>query len=261
MKFTEDCMYKESGIALITGGSRGLGKNAALALSRNGVDVIITYLNGKEDADAVVREIEKNGCSGAALQLDVGKSSTFGLFRGNLQKLLKEKWNRESFDYLVNNAGYGINVAISETTEAQFDGLMNVHFKGVFFLTQSLLPVIADNGGIVNFSTGLSRFCLPGYGAYASMKGAIETFTKYLAKELGPRGIRVNVVAPGAIDTDFNKPALHAHPEMKGFISSQTALGRMGEPDDIGGVVAALCSDAMGWVTAQRVESSGGMFL
>jgi NAD(P)-dependent dehydrogenase (short-subunit alcohol dehydrogenase family) len=254
-------MNTDCKIALITGGSRGLGKNTALALSRKKIDVVITYLNQKDEALAVVCEVEKNGIRASALQLDVSDVASFETFAKDLRSVLKGKWGRENVDYLVNNAGFGINAPIADITEEQFDRLLNVHFKGVFFLTQTLLPMIADNGGIVNVSSGLARFCIPGYGAYASMKGAVETFTKYLAKELGGRGIKANVIAPGAIDTDFNKAALQAHPEMRGYIASQTALGRMGEPDDIGGVVAVLCSDEMAWVNAQRIEASGGMFL
>jgi NAD(P)-dependent dehydrogenase (short-subunit alcohol dehydrogenase family) len=254
-------MKKGAKIALITGGSRGLGRNAALSLSAKGINTIITYLKNKDEADAVVREIGKNGSEGAALQLDVSDSAAFGVFSQGLHSLLQDKWDTDKIDFLINNAGFGMTAPIACTTEEQFDSLFNVHFKGVFFLTQTILPMIADQGGIINFSSGLTRFCIPGYGAYASMKGAVEIFTKYLAKELGQRGIRANVIAPGAIDTDFNKAALETHPEMRGFIASQTALGRMGEPDDIGGVVAALCTDELAWINAQRIEASGGMFL
>lgn len=248
-------------IALVTGGSRGLGKNTAFALAQKGIDVIITYNMQKEKAAAVVEELTNSGCRAVALQLDVSQVASFPAFAEQLSTVLKETWQREQFDFLINNAGIGLNAPFDRTTPEQFDSLLNIHFKGVFFLTQTLSGLLADNGGIVNFSTGLARFCLPGYSAYAAMKGAIEVLTKYLAKELGQRKIRANVIAPGAIDTDFNKEALAAHPEMRDYIGAQTALGRMGQPDDIGGVVAALCTNEMAWVNAQRIEVSGGMFL
>ncbi|SDL88773.1 SDR family oxidoreductase [Sediminibacillus halophilus] len=248
-------------IALVTGGSRGLGKNSAIALSRKGIDVIITYHSRKKDAEAVVKEIEDNGRKAAALQLDTGVVSSFETFVSQLSNVLKEKWDREQFDILVNNAGFGIHVPVTETTEEQFDSMMNVQFKGVFFLSQKLFPLIADNGRVVNVSTGLTRFVIEGFGAYAAMKGAIEVLTKYMAKEWGKRGIRVNTVAPGAIATDFGAGAVRDNHQMREFIGSETALGRVGEPDDIGGVVASLCTDEMGWVNATRLEASGGQML
>lgn len=248
-------------IAIITGGSRGLGKSAALKLAQQGVDVIITYHSKEAEAHAVVAEIESRGSKAAALQLDVGDSHAFDAFAARVQQVLTQKWQRNSFDFLVNNAGVGIYNPIAETSEAQFDQLVNVHFKGVFFLTQKLLPLIADHGRIINISTGLTRFALPGYAAYASMKGAIEVFTKYLAKELGPRFIAVNVVAPGAIETDFGQGAVRDNPDLNRHIASQTALGRVGLPDDIGGVIASMLNADTGWINAQRVEASGGMFL
>ncbi|TDF94721.1 SDR family oxidoreductase [Paenibacillus piri] len=248
-------------IALVTGGSRGLGRNSAIALSRKGIDVIVTYHTRKEEAESVVKEIEGNGRKAAALQLDTGDVSSFEAFEFQLTNVLKEIWNQEHFDFLINNAGFGLNAPLASTTEEQFDSLMNVQFKGVFFLTQKLISRIADNGRIVNLSTGLTRFALEGYGAYAAMKGAIEILTKYMAKEWGRRGIRVNVVAPGAIATDFGGGALKNNQGVRDFIGSQTALGRVGEADDIGGVIASLCSADMGWVNAQRIEASGGMFL
>ncbi|HEX8956665.1 MAG TPA: SDR family oxidoreductase [Burkholderiaceae bacterium] len=248
-------------IALVTGGSRGLGKDMALNLAKNGLDVIVTYVQNRSQAEETVRQIEALGRRAAALQLDAGKIASFAAFAAQLQDSLKKTWDTDKFDFLVNNAGIPGTAPITSTTEAMFDELMNVHFKGVYFLTQALLPLLRDKGGIVNVSSGLARFAVPGYSAYASMKGAIETYTRYLAKELGARGIRANAVAPGAIATDFNKDALEAHPEMRSFIAAQTALGRIGEPADIGGVVAFLCSDAARWVNAQRLEASGGMFL
>lgn len=248
-------------IALITGGSRGLGKNTALALAAKGIDVVLTYNSKKEEAEATVQAIAELGGKAAALQLDVTQVSGFAAFAQNLAVVLQEQWQRNTFDFLVNNAGTGVHKAFAETTEAEFDSLMNIHFKGVFFLTQQMLPLIADNGSIINISTGLARFCTPGYSAYAAMKGAIETLTRYQAKELGARGIRVNAIAPGAIETDFTKPAMDHNPQMKDYIGSQTALGRMGLPDDIGGLIASMCTPELSWVNAQRIEASGGMFL
>jgi NAD(P)-dependent dehydrogenase (short-subunit alcohol dehydrogenase family) len=248
-------------IALVTGGSRGLGRNIALQLARKGNDVILTYRQKKEEGEAVVAEIEKLGLKAAPLQLDVADLKQFDGFRDALEQALKTNWRRKDVDFLINNAGIDRYSTIDQTTEEAFDELLNVHFKGVYFLTQKLLPLIANGGRIVNTSTGLARFAIPGYAAYASMKGAIEVFTKYLAKELGPRGISANVVAPGAIETDFTRGAFEHNPGVKDFLASQTALGRVGVPDDIGGVVAFLCSEEGRWVNAQRLEASGGMFL
>lgn len=250
-----------SKIAIVTGGSRGLGKSAALNLARQGVGVILTYRSKKAEALDVVAEIEAGGRLAAALRLDVGECGSFGAFAAQVRRTLAETWQRDHFDFLVNNAGIGMNAPFAETTEAQFDELLNIQFKGVFFLTQQLLPLIADHGRIVNVSTGLTRFALPGYAAYAAMKGAIEVLTKYLAKELGPRGIAVNVVAPGAIETDFGGGLVRDNSQVNTFIASQTALGRVGEPDDIGGVIASLLSEQCGWINAQRIEASGGMFI
>jgi NAD(P)-dependent dehydrogenase (short-subunit alcohol dehydrogenase family) len=248
-------------IALVTGGSRGLGRSSALALSQKGFGVIITYRTQKEKADEVISEIEKNGGQAAALQLDTGLVSSFDDFVSALSDFLKEKWNRDTFDYLVNNAGVGISAPFANTTEEQFDSLVNVHFKGVYFLTQKLLPLLADNGGIVNVSSGLTRFTTEGNSAYAAVKGAIEVFTRSLAKELGSRGIRVNTVAPGPMATDFGGGIMRDNENLKAFIGSVTALGRVGEADDISGVIVSLCTDEMRWVTAQRIEASGGMSL
>ena len=248
-------------IALVTGGSRGLGKNAALHLAKKGNDVIITYRSKKDEAKAVVNEIEKLGLKAAALQLDTGLISTFDAFVKQLASALKQKWNRDTFDFLVNNAGIDAASPFAKTTEEDFDNLFNIHFKGVYFLTQKTLNLIADNGRIINLSTGLTRFATPGYAAYASMKGAIEVFTKYLAKELGSRGIAANLVAPGIIETDFTRAAFESHPGLGEFMSKSTALGRVGVPDDIGGVIAFLCSEEGRWINAQRIEASGGMFL
>lgn len=248
-------------IALVTGGSRGLGRNTALQLAARGVDVILTYRSRRGEADATVAEIERLGARAVALSLDVADSASFPGFAAQVREQLASRWQRQRFDHLVNNAGIGIHAPFAETTEAQFDELMNIQLKGPFFLTQALLPLLADGGRIVNVSTGLTRFALPGYAAYAAMKGAVEVLTRYLAKELGPRGIAVNVVAPGAIETDFGGGVVRDVKELNTFIASQTALGRVGRPDDIGMVIAALLSDDNRWVNAQRIEASGGMFL
>jgi NAD(P)-dependent dehydrogenase (short-subunit alcohol dehydrogenase family) len=248
-------------IALVTGGSRGLGKNMALAIAQKGINVIITYNSNKEEADKVVTEIEQAGQKAAALQLNTGDAKSFDAFITSLGSVLSSTFDTNQFDFLINNAGIGIHASFAQTTEEQFDTLMNIHFKGAFFLTQKALPVLADGGRIVNISSGLARFSTPGYAAYASMKGAIETLTKYQAKELGARGIAVNVVAPGAIETDFGGGMVRDNEEINKGIASQTALGRVGLPDDIGGVVAFLCTDEARWINAQRIEVSGGVFL
>jgi NAD(P)-dependent dehydrogenase (short-subunit alcohol dehydrogenase family) len=245
-------------ITLVTGGSRGLGRNTALNVARQGGDVILTYQSRADDAQAVVAEIKAIGRKAVALQLDTADVTTFALFAERLKKALRETWQRDSFDHLVNNAGHGDYAAIAETTEAQFDRLVNVHFKGVFFLTQTLLPLIKDGGRIVNTSTGLTRFAYPGYAAYAAAKGAVEVLTVYLAKELGARGITVNTVAPGAIETDFGGGAVRDNPDINKQLASITALGRVGVPDDIGPMVASLLSADNRWVNAQRIEVSGG---
>jgi NAD(P)-dependent dehydrogenase (short-subunit alcohol dehydrogenase family) len=247
-------------IAFVTGGSRGLGRNTALHLARKGVDVILTYRSQRAEAESAVAEIVALGGRAIALQLDVAESRSFSAFAGEVKTALATHWQRERFDYLVNNAGIGIHASFAETTEAQFDELVNIHLKGPFFLTQSLLPLIADGGRIVNISSGLARFALPGY-AYGAMKGAIEVLTRYQAKELGARGIAVNVVAPGAIETDFGGGAVRDNAQLNAFVASQTALGRVGLPDDIGGVIASLLSEDNRWINGQRIEASGGMFL
>lgn len=248
-------------VAIVTGGSRGLGKNTALHLARKGVDVIITYRSQQAEADSVVADVAGLGGKGVALQLDVADSKSFAEFAERIRATLHTYWQRDSFDYLVNNAGIGIHASFAETTEAQFDELLNVHLKGTFFLTQSLLPLIADGGRIVNLSSGLARFALPGYAVYGAMKGAIEVLTRYLAKELGVRGIAVNTVAPGAIETDFGGGLVRDNAEVNAFIAGQIALGRVGVPDDIGGVIASLLSEDNRWINGQRIEASGGMLL
>ncbi|SFH09047.1 SDR family NAD(P)-dependent oxidoreductase [Pedobacter insulae] len=248
-------------IALVTGGSRGLGKNMALALAKKGIDVILTYQSKKTEADEVVSTIELLGQQAIALQFDAGNVKSFDSFIAKVKEVLKEKWEKSQFDFLINNAGIGINVPFADTTEDQFDLLNAIQFKGVYFLTQQALPILADQGRIINLATGLTRFTLPGYSAYAAMKGAIEIFTKYLAKELGPRKIAANVVAPGAIETDFGGGVVRDNEQMNAIIASNTALGRVGLPDDIGGVIAFLCSEEGRWINGQRIEVSGGQFI
>jgi len=254
-------MEKQNKIVLVTGGSRGLGKNAAVHLAKKGLNVIVTYQSKKNDADETVAQLKEIGVNAAALQLNVGDTKSFDDFINEVKSVLQSVFNVDKLDYLVNNAGIGIHASFEETTEEQFDTLLNIQFKGVFFLTQKVLAILNNGGGIVNVSTGLARFALPGYAAYASMKGAMETLTKYQAKELGSRGINVNIVAPGAIETDFGGGAVRDNEQLNNMIASQTALGRVGLPDDIGGVVAFLCTEEAKWINAQRIEASGGMFL
>ena len=248
-------------IALVTGGSRGLGKNAALKLAAKGTDILLTYHSNRQAALDVVAEIEQKGVKAAALALNLGDSTTFDAFASEVAQVLAQKWGRTTFDYLLNNAGIGLNAPFAETSEAQFDELMNIQFKGPFFLTQRLLPLLQDGGRILNVSSGLARFALPGYAAYAAMMGAMEVLTRYQAKELGGRGISVNIIAPGAIETDFGGGVVRDNAEVNRHIAAQTALGRVGLPDDIGDAIAALLSDELAWMNAQRVEVSGGMFL
>jgi NAD(P)-dependent dehydrogenase (short-subunit alcohol dehydrogenase family) len=248
-------------IALITGASRGLGRNTALNIAREGSDVIITYQSREEDARAVVAEIAAMGCQAIALQLDIGDVSAFKLFAEQLRTALRKTWQRDTFDHLVNNAGHGDMASIAETTEAQFDKLVNVHFKGVFFLTQALLPLIADGGRIVNLSSGLTRISFPGFSVYSAVKGAVEVLSVYMAKELGSRGIAVNTVAPGAIETDFLGGAVRDTPDLNKTFAGMTALGRVGVPDDIGPMIAKLLTDDNRWINAQRIEVSGGQVI
>jgi len=254
-------MTTENKIALITGGSRGLGRNTAAHLARQGIDAVLTYHANRAEADAAVAEIGALGGKAVALQLDTSDTSGFAAFAERLKAALKENWGRERIDFLVNNAGTGLHKMFAETTEADFDRLMNIHVKGVYFLTQALLPLIEDGGRIVNISSGLARFALPGASAYGTMKGAVEVMTRYMARELGPRGIAVNVVAPGAIETDFNGGRVRDDADTNRMVASMTAMGRAGLPDDIGGAVSSLLAGENGWMTGQRIEVSGGMFL
>ena len=251
-------MKNKKKIALVTGGSRGLGKDMAIRLAEKGIDVILTYHTKKEDALNVVRQIEQTGQKAATLRLNVGDVKSFDSFFTDLKDVLKNTFDTDRFDFLINNGGIGYNAPFGEVTEEMFDELLNVHFKGVYFLTQKSLVMLNDGGSIVNVSSGLARIIGPGYSAYASMKGAIELFTKYLAVELGPRRIKANVIAPGAIETDFSGGLVRDNEKVNNHISSVTALGRVGLPQDIGGVVAFLCTDDAGWINAQRIEISGG---
>lgn len=254
-------MATQQKIALVTGGSRGLGKNMAMRLAEKGIDVVITYHSRKEEANEVVAAIRQTGRKAAALQLDAGNISSFDAFYSELKKVLHATFNTEHFDFLINNAGTALYAPFAETTEEQFDAAMNIHYKGVYFFTQKALPVLNDGGRIVNISSGLARFALPGSSAYGSMKGAVEVLSRYMARELGARGIAVNVVAPGAIETDFGGGRVRDNKEMNAMIAGQTALGRVGLPDDIGGIVAFLCTEEARWINGQRIEASGGMML
>lgn len=253
-------MTSSSRIVLVTGGSRGLGRNAALALAADGADIVITYRAQADAAEQVVQQIQSLGRRAAALPLDMANSAGFAAFAQQLQRLL-QGWGATALQGLLNNAGEGLYAPIADTTEAQFDHAVAVHLKGPYFLTQALLPLIADGGRILNVSSGLARFSLPGSSAYAMMKGGIEVFTRYLARELGARGISANTLAPGAIETDFGGGRVRDDAQTNAMVSSITALGRAGLPDDIGPVVVALLSPGTGWVNGQRVEASGGMFV
>jgi NAD(P)-dependent dehydrogenase (short-subunit alcohol dehydrogenase family) len=246
-------------IALITGASRGLGRSMAEHLADRGVDIVFTYRSRKDEADSLIASLAAKGCKAVALQLDTGVTPSFSGFAEQVRGALKTTWGRDSFDYLVNNAGNALYAPFTETTEAQFDEVMNVHFKGVFFLTQTLLPLINDGGAILNLSSGLARFSHVGSSAYGSMKGAIDVLTRYLALELGPRRIRVNALAPGAIETDFGGGRVRDNADLNAMIANQTPLGRVGLPDDIGGMVSLLLSDDARWVNGQRIEASGGI--
>ena len=254
-------MSTQPKIALVTGASRGLGRNTALHLAEKGVDLLVTYRSNAAEAESVVTAAKEFGRSAVAFQLDAGDVRAFDGFVADVRRTLKQTWDRDSFDILVNNAGIGVYAPFAETTEDAFDELMNVHFKGVYFLTQKLLPVLADGGRVVNLSTGLTRFTAEGYSAYAAMKGAVEVLTRYLAKELGPRHITVNTVAPGPIETDFGGGVVRDNEQVNSFFAAQTALGRVGLPDDIGGAISAVLSEGTGWITGQRIEASGGTFL
>jgi NAD(P)-dependent dehydrogenase (short-subunit alcohol dehydrogenase family) len=248
-------------IALITGGSRGLGRSMALHLADRGVDVVVTYRTGEAAAREVVAAVTARGGTAVALALDVADSASYPAFVGALRDVLRTRWQRDQLDYLVNNAGMGVHASVADTDEAQFDELFRTHLKAAFFLTQRLLPLIADGGRVLNVSSGLARFTVPGYAAYAAMKGGVEVLTRYLAQELAPRAITVNTLAPGAIETDFGGGAVRDNQQLNAMLASATALGRVGLPDDIGRATAMLLSADSGWITGQRIEVSGGMML
>jgi NAD(P)-dependent dehydrogenase (short-subunit alcohol dehydrogenase family) len=248
-------------IALVTGGSRGLGKDMALSLAKKGIDTILTYNSKKEEAENVANQIKQMGRKSAVLQFDISDFKSIDSFVERFISSLKENWGTEKFDFLINNAGIGATVFIPEVTEEYFDKFVNIHFKNVFFLTQKLLPSMNNNGGVIFISSGSARYSVPGYAVYASLKGAIEVLTKYVAKEYGSRGIRANVIAPGAIETDFNNAAIRNNPERKKFLATLSPLGRVGQADDIGSVVAFLCTEDAKWINGQRIEVSGGATL
>lgn len=252
-------MESKRKIALVTGGSRGLGKDMALSLAAKGIDVILTYRTNEAEADNVVNSIRKMDCKAEAVQFDAGDFNGLNSFMERLTGVLRKTWDSETLDFLVNNAGVGATVPMAQMTEELFDSLLNIHYKSVYFLTQNVLTKMNDNGGVVFISSGTTRFCVPGYSVYSSLKGAVEILSKYVAKENGTRGIRSNVVAPGPIETDFNGAAIRNNPQMKTFLSAQSPLGRVGNADDIGSVVAFLCTDEAKWINAQRIEVSGGI--
>ena len=246
-------------IVLVTGGSRGIGRSIALNAAKRGLGVILTYNANAEQGEAVVKEINQSGGKAAALKLDSANVSSFAEFQELLLQVLRKEWNRNNFDYLVNNAGIAQRTAIKDTTESIFDELVNVNFKGVFFLTQKLIPMIVDGGQIVNISSGLARFAFPGVAVYGALKSALEGLTRYFAKEYADRKIRVNTVAPGAIDTEFGGgKGDESHRQQ---VAGMTALGRLGEADDIGLFVAAMLSDDSRFVNAQRIEIGGGIYI
>ncbi|MBC3788673.1 SDR family NAD(P)-dependent oxidoreductase [Spirosoma utsteinense] len=247
-------------IALVTGGSRGLGKNMALNLAQEGIDVLLTYRSNETEARATVQEIERIGRKAAALRLDTAHTTGFDTFFEQVTHTLQVAFGTGRFDFLINNAGTGVNALIADTTEEQFDQMVNVHLKGVYFLTQKALPLLNDGGRIINISSGLTRYSFAGQSAYASMKSAVETFTRYLALEVGARGIAANVVAPGGVVTDFDGGVMR-DPNVQAYAIGATALGRVGQPEDIGGVVAFLCSEKANWINGQRIEVTGGMNL
>ena len=248
-------------IALVTGGSRGLGKDMAISLAKRNIDVVLTYLTSEEGAVETVAEIVKLGRKAIAIKLDMENLTSYDQFVADFRAVLFQNWGATNFDFLVQNAGIGSSTPIAEVTEELFDKLNNIHFKGVYFLTQKLLPIINNNGSVVFISSGSTRFCVNGYSVYSSLKAAIETFSKFVAKEYGARGIRSNVVAPGPIETDFNGAAIRNNPRMKAYLAGASALGRVGAADDIGSVVAMLCTEDTKWINGQRIEVSGGINL
>lgn len=252
-------MSSTTKIAVVTGGSRGLGKDMAISIARKGLDLVLTYRTNEAEAAETVQQIEKLGRKAKALPLDMADFSSLDQFVQQLKNALQQGWQKENFDFLVNNAGMGATVPFEQVTEELFNNFLNVHFKSVYFLTQKCVPMLNSGARIINISTGTTRFSNPGYSVYASMKGAVEIFTKYLAKELGAKGIGANIVAPGPVETDFNNAAIRNNPQLKGMLGSLSPLGRVGNADDIGSVVAFLCTDDAKWINGQRIEVSGGI--
>lgn len=248
-------------VALVTGGSRGIGKDIALSLAKMGIGIVLTYYSNHTEGDRVAEEIQASGGVAVALPLDVGMTSSFDTFLDQLRAVLLEKFNTESIDFLINNAGFGKGIPIEKLTEPDFDSFVNVHFKGVVFLTQKALRMMRDGGGVVFITAAADRYIVPAYAAYGACKGAVEVFSRYVAKEYGSRGIRANTVAPGGIVTDFNNAAIRSNPQAQQWIVAQTPMGRLGEAHDIGGLVALLCSEDAGWLTGQRLEATGGFNL
>lgn len=248
-------------IAIVTGGSRGLGKDTVLALAKQGINIVFTYKSNAEKAKEVIEQVKQLGQKAIAFPLDTSTIKGFADFVQQVTSHLEQATGSPSFDYLINNAGISLNKSFRETTEEELDEMLNIHFKGVYFLTQQLLPYLKEGGSIVNFSSGLARFSFPGFSVYGPMKAAIESLSRYLAKELGEQKITVNTVAPGPIETDFGGGAVRDTPEVNAFMASLTALGRVGLPSDIGGVVSFLCSPAGHWINGQRIEVSGGILL
>jgi NAD(P)-dependent dehydrogenase (short-subunit alcohol dehydrogenase family) len=248
-------------VAVVTGGNRGLGKDIALSLAEMGVGVVLTYRSNKEEGDQVVEQIQASGGTAVSLQLDISMTASFEAFLDQLNVLLPEKFGAEKIDFLINNAGFGKAISIENLTEPDFDSLVNVHFKGVVFLTQKALRIMNDGGGVVFITAAADRYNVPAYATYGACKGAIEVFSRYVAKEYGPRGIRANTVAPGGIVTDFNNAAIRSNPQVQQWIIAQTPMGRLGDAHDIGGLVALLCSDGARWLTGQRLEATGGFNL
>ena len=252
-------MPAQKKIALVTGASRGLGKDMAISIAKKGMDVVLTYRSNETEAKQTVKAIEDIGQKALAIKLDMSDFTSIDGFVQQLVENLQARWHTTTFDFLVNNEGMGATIPSEQVTEELFTDFLNVHYKGIYFLTQKLVPYINSGGRIINISSGTTRFANPGYSLYASMKGAIETFTKYLAKELGAKGIGANVVAPGPVETDFNNGAIRNNPQLKSMLGAMSPLGRVGAADDIGSVVAFLCTDDARWINGQRIEVSGGI--
>jgi NAD(P)-dependent dehydrogenase (short-subunit alcohol dehydrogenase family) len=245
-------------IAIITGSSRGIGASTALQCAKRGMGVVVTYNNNPRSADEVVKTIRAEGGKAVALKLDVADSASFPAFKELLLAELEAVWNRQTFDYLVNNAGYGLYNLMQTVTEEQFDGLFNVHLKGPFFLTQTLLPLMEDGGHIVNMTSATTRVATAGVAPYAAFKGGLDVLTRYMAKEFGDRQIRANAIAPGAIRTELGGGL---NDEFETMLAGQTALSRIGEPDEVGSVIASLLSEENRWINAQTIEVTGGYII